>query len=75
MEVYTKYKRNVKQEDLNLPRSIQQKFIEKVIFDLTHNVELKVVVRISTKQREFKLNKTETQRHRRMKKGIVSTSR
>lgn len=33
------------------------------MLDLTHNVELKVAVRIGTKERRFKLGKTEAQRH------------
>lgn len=43
MEIYTKYKRNIKQENLNLPHSIWENFTEEVIFDLTHNVELKIL--------------------------------
>lgn len=34
-----------------------------MILDLTHSVELKVAVRIGTKERRFKLGKTEMQRH------------
>lgn len=42
---------------------MQENFTEQVILDLTHNVELKVAVRIGTKERRFKLGKTEMQRH------------
>ena len=63
MEVYTKQKRNVKQKNLKLPHGIQENFTEQVMLDLTYNVELKVAVRIGTKEGEFKLGKTEMQRH------------
>lgn len=63
MRLYTKNKRNLNQENINLPCGMQENFTEQVMLDLTHNVELKVAVRIGTKERRFKLGKTEAQRH------------
>lgn len=68
MKIYTKHKRNIKQEDPNLPHSIWEKFIEELIFGQTHNVKLKVTDRIGIKQREFKLNKTEMQNAKELKR-------
>lgn len=63
MRLYTKNKRNIKQENINLPCEMQENFTEEVMLDLTHNVQHKVAVRIGTKEIRFKLDKTEMQRH------------